>query len=204
LNHHSANRLVNSALAALLRLDGDAFARSARWLAPLVLKVHVSGINLTVVLEFVADEIRVVPAAEGDELAADIELAGPPAALLRLAANPDDESLLSNADVKLTGDAGKLQALRRWMRSLDLDWEEWLASHVGDIAAHQIGNMARSTHRWATQTGRDLSADVSDYLLAEAEIVPPKWVVHEWTVAVDRLRDDVARLEQRLRLLGQP
>lgn len=197
----SIHALGDRALASILRLDAEAGARASAWLSPLVLDVHVTTIDVHVTTVFSGDEIRIADAKEREQLTVDVELQGPPGALLRLALAPDDETLITTGEVRLHGDAAKLQALRRWLRSIDLDWEEWLATHFGDIVAHQMGNLVREVRRWAQHAHQDVTADISDYLVSEAEVAPPKWDVERWASAVDELRDDVARLEQRVERL---
>ena len=72
---------------------------------------------------------------------------------------------------------------------------------MGDVAAHQIGNVARTAFGFARRARDTLLQNVAEYLQEEGRDVPSRTEAEEFLQGVDRLRDDVDRLEARLKLL---
>ena len=108
-------------------------------------------------------------------------------------------------ELQISGDIDLGQDFQRILRALDIDWEERTAHVVGDVAAHQLGRVARGLRAWARQSGETLRQDVREYLQEESRLLARREVVDRFLAAVDTLRADADRLEQRLtRLMGRP
>ncbi|MBU6469301.1 MAG: SCP2 sterol-binding domain-containing protein [Gammaproteobacteria bacterium] len=106
--------------------------------------------------------------------------------------------------IELNGDAETGQIFSRLLKQADLDWEELLSRYVGDVAAHQIGNLARGLLRWGRDAGARLAQDLAEYLQYESGALPPRHEVEDFLDSVDRLRNDAERLAARVqRLAGQ-
>lgn len=105
--------------------------------------------------------------------------------------------------IEIAGDLELAQRFQRVLREIDVDWEEQLASVVGDIAAHRIGNAVRAARGWLRAAGDSLGRDAAEYLQEEQRALPHPQEVAQFLRDVDELRADVDRLEQRLRLLGR-
>lgn len=103
--------------------------------------------------------------------------------------------------VEIAGDLELAQRFQRVLREIDIDWEEQLASAVGDIAAHRIGNAVRAARGWLRAASDSLGRDAAEYLQEERRALPHPHEVAQFLRDVDVLRADVDRLEQRLRLL---
>ena len=106
-------------------------------------------------------------------------------------------------ELQISGDIELGQDFQRILRALDFDWEEHAAHIVGDVAAHQLGRVARELRAWARQSGETLRQDVREYLHEESRLLAKRESVDRFLSAVDTLRADTDRLEQRLtRLMG--
>ena len=106
-------------------------------------------------------------------------------------------------ELQISGDIEFGQDFQRILHALDIDWEEWTAYVVGDVAAHQLGRAARGLRAWARQSGETLRQDVREYLQEESRLLARRETVDYFLGAVDTLRADADRLEQRLtRLMG--
>ncbi|MGB9429150.1 MAG: SCP2 sterol-binding domain-containing protein [Gammaproteobacteria bacterium] len=106
--------------------------------------------------------------------------------------------------IELNGDAETAQIFSRLLKQADLDWEELLSRYVGDIAAHQIGNLARGLLRWGRDARDRLGQDLAEYLQYESAALPPRHEVESFLDGVDHLKSDVDRLTARLeRLAGK-
>ena len=106
--------------------------------------------------------------------------------------------------LELNGDAETGQVFSRLLKQAELDWEGLLSRYVGDIAAHQIGNLARGLLRWGRDAGTRLGQDLAEYLQYEVGALPARHEVEAFLDGVDRLRNDAERLAARFdRLIRQ-
>ena len=97
-----------------------------------------------------------------------------------------------------SGDAALLQTLDQVFREARWDIEAELAPLVGDIAAHRITTAGQSALRTLRHAGQALQTSSSEYVVEEIALLARKSDVARWSIAVDTLVDDVARLEARL------
>ena len=119
--------------------------------------------------------------------------------LVRLTAGTDPRGLAQ--EMSLSGDIDTGQDFLELFRRAHPDWEEELSRLVGDVAAHQIGNLARDTVRWGTSVGTTLAANVREFLQEESRDVPSTSEVRAFLDEVDVLSEDAARCEARLKKL---
>lgn len=88
------------------------------------------------------------------------------------------------------------------LRHLSWDVEEDLSRVVGDIAAHRIAASLRALTAWQKQAAQNLAENTTEYLRDETGLLPAPQEIGMFSSEVDRLRDDLARLEKRLQKLG--
>ncbi len=187
-------RLLN----ALLAHDEDTRGR-LRALAGRVFAIELRGPGRT---------IYVLPGAAGVALAAtpprppDVRLAGTPLALLALARRSPDRAPAGAQGVDIAGDLAAAQALQALAARIDIDWEELLARRIGDVAAHRLGRLARGLRAFVDESRTRLAEDTAAWLRDEAELTPDATTVEEFMAGVDAVRDDVERLEARVRRLA--
>lgn len=134
------------------------------------------------------------------EAAPDATLSGTPLSLMRLAGSMPEAALRSGA-VHIEGDAEVAQTFSELLAHARPDLEEELSHVIGDVAAHQVGRAARSALAFARHAADTLAQNLSEYLQEEGRDVPSRTEAEEFTAGVDRLRDDVDRLEARIALL---
>lgn len=185
----------------LVRLDPDSAAR----LAPLAGKaILLQSTSPAFALYLLPDDAGIIRVRERHDAAPDVVVRGTLGAFVRLArpGTAPDPALLRA--VAIEGDIEAGQRLLSVFSRLDIDWEEQAAQVLGDVAAHQLGNAVRALHRFGTQAVSTLVRDAGEYLQHERRITPPRAQVEAFLDAVDTLRADVDRLEQRmLRLRGR-
>jgi len=104
--------------------------------------------------------------------------------------------------IELNGDAETAQTFSRLLKQADLDWEELLSRYLGDVAAHQIGSLARGFMRWGKDAASRLGQDMAEYLVYESAMLPPRHEVESFLDEVDKLKSDVDRLAARLQRFG--
>lgn len=106
---------------------------------------------------------------------------------------------------RLDGAADFAEALGFVVRHLRWDVEEDLARAVGDIAAHRLMATAQGVAAWQQQAGRNLAENLTEYLTEEQPLIARRVDISSFAADIDCLRDDLARLEKRIRnLAGKP
>ena len=131
----------------------------------------------------------------------DATLSGTPLALLRVASARDVATLRSSG-IRIEGTAEIAQAFSELLGAARPDLEEELSRVIGDVAAHQVGNAARSLLAFGRRAADTLTQNVAEYLQEEGRDVPARTEAEEFYAGVDRVRDDVERLEARLSVLS--
>jgi ubiquinone biosynthesis protein UbiJ len=163
-----------------------------------VLSLHMTGLPLS--LFFRCDGERMtIDTADADPPAA--ALSGTPLAFLRLA-GPQPEAAIRGGSIHIQGDAEVAQAFSELLQAAKPDLEEELSRVIGDVAAHQVGNAARSALGFGRRAIDTLTQNVAEYLTEESRDLPTRIEADELFTAVDKLRDDVARLEARIARLA--
>jgi ubiquinone biosynthesis protein UbiJ len=166
----------------------------ARQLDGRVMSLTVDGTPIAIHFRAAGGRLAVSPRHDG---AADASLSGTPIALLALA-GPRAEGALRGGGVRIEGDAEVAQRFRDLLGHAQPDFEEELARVIGDVAARNLANLARGFLDFGRKAGRSLAGNVSEYLQEEGRDLPTRTEVEEFLVGVDRLRDDVERLDARL------
>ncbi len=189
---------LERAFELALRLDPEA-REGLKGLAGRQIEVIVEGTGLRFCLAPLARRMRVRPDCIGEP---DVRLRAGPATWARLSVADKAEDL--SPALVIEGDLDTGRRLHAWLRTLDLDWEEWLARAVGDIPAHQAGNLARAAADWLQAAGSSLEASLGEYLREESGLFPPRDEVERFVDEVDGLREAVDRLEARIRRLEKP
>jgi ubiquinone biosynthesis accessory factor UbiJ len=140
--------------------------------------------------------------ARDEGLPADAELSGGPLSLLALA-GPSPEAVLQRGDVTISGDAELAQKFRELAMLLRPDVEEELSRAIGDVPAHQIGRFARAAMGWTRRAAETTVQNAAEFFAHEKRDLVPRAEGDQYLKGVDRLREDVDRLEARLDLLAQ-
>ncbi|AMN48347.1 hypothetical protein ACG33_14830 [Steroidobacter denitrificans] len=170
-------------------------ARSlCRRLGTKTLALHIQGLPLS--LYFLVDGQRLQLTTDHGG-STDASLSGSPLSFLRLMGQAP-EGAVRTGSIQINGDAEVAQTFSELLRQARPDLEEELARYIGDVAAHQIGNAARSTLDFVQRSGRTLAQNVTEFLQEEGRDAPNRTEADELMTGVDRLRDDVDRLAARL------
>jgi ubiquinone biosynthesis protein UbiJ len=130
----------------------------------------------------------------------DVVISGTLLSLLQLAGSAN-EDLIRRGDLELTGDAHVATQLKKLLVLSRPDAEEELSRLVGDVAAHGIGDVVRGIGSWGRDARGIVRQNISEYLQEESRALPSRYEVERFRGRVELLRDDVARLEARIRRL---
>jgi ubiquinone biosynthesis protein UbiJ len=180
---------VQAAFNQLLAMDPEV-ARRFDALSGKSLAIELRGPDLTLFLEPDGDRLRVTDKIEAEPTAT---LSARPLDLARQLGSDD-----WTTDMELRGDVACAQQFHAIFRALEFDWEEQLSRLVGDVAAHQIGNLARGALSWGSQAAGSLSRATADYLQEESRNLPAPVEVERFIQGVDTLRSDCDRLAARV------
>jgi ubiquinone biosynthesis protein UbiJ len=164
-------------------------------LAGRVMAIRISDTALAIYLTAEDDQLLLSTEYEQDP---DVVVSGTMIALTRMA-GPAGEVGIRNGDVELSGDALVAQDFQSLLRYGRPDIEEELSGVVGDVAAHGIGSFIRNVGEWGREATETMHQNVGEYLQEESRTVPTRDEVAEFQGQVDKLRDDVARFEARLK-----
>jgi len=164
-------------------------------------RVEARGLAWVLIIESMNTSVKLTKGDDG-EPPADAEISG---TLLNLAAlaGSHPEEVIQRGDVNISGDAEIAQQFRELAMLLKPDVEEELSRIIGDTPAHQALRFVRM----ATGFGRRAAAtgvrNVAEYLAHERRDLVPRAEADDFYRGVERLREDLDRLEARTRLLGE-
>lgn len=162
------------------------------------LGVQVEGLRLHVVARIESQRIVLAQEAHGEP---DATVSGTPLTLLSMV-GPGARARLRSGAVTISGDADIAQSFQDLMRAAQPDFEEELSRLVGDVTAHQIGNVVRAAGGWSRKAAATLAANVSEYLQEESRDLVTRTELEEFLASVDELRELGDRLQARLGLLA--
>jgi ubiquinone biosynthesis protein UbiJ len=185
---------LETAINGALALDPPTLERLAR-LDGKVIAMELRGIGITLFLAPHGGGLRLMGHYDGDP---DTTLSGTPVAMLRMSTGEAGAGLFTG-EVTIHGDTELGQNFKRILDRLEIDWEEHLSHLTGDIVAHQLGNVVRGLTGWGRRAAETLGRDAAEYLQEEVQQVPHPYEVEGFVAQVDTLRDDVERMEARVR-----
>ena len=121
-----------------------------------------------------------------------------PALLPRLALHDE----LAHADIQSAGDAALLAEIFFLSRNLRWDAAEDLSRVTGDIAAERIVQAVQSKQQQLGASAVNLAHAAAEYWTEERPLLAKPQQINAFMQQVDTLRDDMARLEQRIKILS--
>ena len=151
----------------------------------------------TALAMYFAFQDTVVALTSDTEAEPDVVITG---SLLTLAsmARTGSERAIRTGELDLSGDAGTAKAFQDLLAYAKPDIEEELSTLIGDVAAHELGEVARGISNWAREARSTMGTNIREYLQEESRDLPSRYEVDRFAHQVDTLRDDVARLDARL------
>ena len=106
----------------------------------------------------------------------------------------------AHSEIVSTGDSALLSEIFYLSRHLRWDAAEDLSRLTGDIAAERITGFAKAAQQQVRDTALNLSQAMAEYWTEERPLLAKSVHVAAFVRQLDTLRDDVARLEQRINL----
>ena len=162
-------------------------------------RVEASGLGWVLVAEALSSSIRLTKDDAGGQ-PPDAEIKG---SLLNLAAlaGTHPEEVIQRGDVTIRGDAEIAQKFRELAMLLKPDVEEELSRLIGDTPAHQALRLVRLATGFGRRAAKTGVRNVAEYLAHERGDLVPRAEAEDFYRGVERLREDLDRLEARARLI---
>ena len=185
---------IETSLNAWLALDGETLDKFSDMQGKIIC-LHIRGLDLN--LYFLPDQknIAVMGNYEGEP---DTTITGSPMALIRLGISKNSGKTLSDSDASIEGDTHLGADFSHILGEVDIDWEELLSKHVGDVVAHHAGQVTSSSLEWLHESLEAMKLNTSEYLSEEAKLTPAEAEINYYLDQVDDLRMSVDRLEARI------
>lgn len=130
----------------------------------------------------------------------DLTLTGHATDFLQMLRSEHPDTKLFGKGIDVHGDTGLATQFSSVLRGFSIDWEAWLADYIGDTAAHPVASFFNQQSKALRQASQSLSDNTLEYLQEEIKLLPPRVEVEAFIDQIEQLRDDVDRLEARIKL----
>jgi len=117
-----------------------------------------------------------------------------PRLLPRLLAHEED----AYREIRISGDSAFAEEILHIGKNLHWDVEQDLSGVVGDIVAHRVVQAGDRLMHWHTETIRNLSQTLVEYLTEEQPLLAKPIDMQGLVQEINALRDDAAQLEERV------
>lgn len=193
------SQALQQALNAYLALDPESKQRVAK-LQGKAVTIELLKLDFRFHFTFTDKEILL---QLGGLSTADTIIKGTPLRLLHLVLTPEKRKQFFADDVSIEGNLELGQQVIELFDKIEIDWEELLAQCIGDVAAHQIGNISRKLFALGEEIRQSLMQDMNDYVHEEINLFPSKEQLKDFFADIDTSRMDADRLEARVKHLQQ-
>jgi len=197
--------LLSAALAAAERALNQAIAlaptshQELDALSGTLLGIEITSLDLTLYIDIVSGtEVQLMMHCER---ATDAFVRGSMEDFAALAASDDPAATLINGGIELEGRSTSLISLQQIISKMDVDWEAPLVEVLGDVAGHQLAQTLRRFFRWSEGARASLKRQLSEYLLEEGRLTPPKAELEFFYDSVQSLSIRVERAQQQVEKL---
>ena len=164
--------------------------------------IVVQGLSVRVLVESLGTSLQLKRDPANDPVAspADAEIAGSPVNLMALAgATP--EAVIQRGDVRISGDAELAERFQQLGKLLRPDAEEEMAVLFGDSVAHQMARAVKNLFGFGQRAGETTLRNTAEYFAHESRDLVPRAEADVFLNGVDRVREDMDRLEARFAAL---
>lgn len=164
-------------------------------------RIEARGLGWVLIAECLASSIRLTKGEDNDEPPA-AEISGSLMSLAALAgAHP--EEVIRRGDVTIRGDAEVAQKFRELAMLIRPDVEEELSRLIGDTPAHQALRLVKSVTGFGRRAAETGVRNMAEYLAHEKRDLVSGPEAEDFYRSVEKLREDLDRLEARTRLIEE-
>jgi len=189
---------LEESINKLLCLDEVALASFSQ-LHGKIICFELVGIPLT--LYFIPNQIGELQVFTELEAEANCTLKGSPIDLLAATDKETSTKQLFEERVVISGDTNLAHDFSKVLSALDIDWEEPLSKITGDTIAHLLGRKLRPAKRYHDKQSGFFQQNVAEYLVEEKQLLAHKFETEIFSKGVEKIRDDVDRIEARINRL---
>ena len=189
---------IETAIAKAVELSPGTQDRLQQ-LYPLDLEIHCTQPSLRMFVS--VEEDGVIQISNYRETKTTVKIEGAWRDFLRVATASDPAAALINGDVKISGDTAPLMQLQAIVGDLDIDWEAPIVDAVGPVIGHQLAEVIRAVIKGSGTTHRRMKRQLSEFILEEGRLSPPKPELDGLFTAIDDLVLRTDRIESRLKRL---
>jgi len=190
--------ILETAVNRYLALDPEMLDKLSKFDGK-VIKLEITGIDKNLYMFPGNKGIKIRTVYDGT---VDTVLRGTPIALFKMSLVPNAANLLLKGEVEISGDTRLGHQFKNLFSQMDIDWSEPLSDLLGDSLAYQVQQATKRIGRWGAQTARSVSMSISEYLQEESRDVVTETELRIFNDAVDRLRNDVDRLQAKIMSSG--
>ena len=187
-------RVINN----VLQLDEENY-KKLTGLDGKIIAIEISGFNITVYLNLTSQGVEIKSECD---VAVDVTIRASAMTFFTMWLTGGGEQSVSVGDMEITGDVDLAQQFQSILKTLEIDWEEYISKWTGDYPAHKLGNFFRDARKYVNESKEIIGMDISEYLRYEKELLPDQIEIDQFNSAVDVIRNDVERLRQRLKLFN--
>jgi ubiquinone biosynthesis accessory factor UbiJ len=164
-------------------------------------RIEAQGLGWRLDCESLGTSLKLTRAGHS-ERTPDAEISGSLIGLAALA-GPHPEEVIQRGDVSIRGDAELAQKFRELAMLLRPDVEEELSKIIGDTPAHQALRLVKAFTGFGRRAVNTGVRNVAEYLAHERGDLVPRAEAEDFYRGVERLREDLDRLDARARLIEQ-
>ncbi|MBK6598779.1 MAG: SCP2 sterol-binding domain-containing protein [Proteobacteria bacterium] len=124
-------------------------------------------------------------------------IAGTPLSLVALA-GAAATAVIQRGDVQIDGDAEVAEKFQQVLQLLRPDAEEELSRLIGDSPARQLLRLARGALAFGERATRTTVRNTAEFFAHESRDLVPKAEAEDLYSGIDRLREDLDRLDARI------
>lgn len=186
-------KLINATIRQALASD-ESMQQYLKPLANKVIAIHIIGIEKTYFCIFTNETVQIHDHHDG---AVNAKLTGGAFSLLAILLKKD----LSVSGVSIEGEIDTAQQAKNFAEKLDIDWEDLLASKIGDSPAYHIHKIGRHLKNYFVKQHREFQENLSDYLKDEKKLLVSTEQVEHLFHEIDECRFHVDRLKVRIQHL---
>ena len=157
--------------------------------------VEIEKTNWTITLSILDQRVRLADSAAAAD--ADICIRAGLFELLELL-RARSVAQLSGGEIQFRGSLRVAEQFSGMLRLARPQLEDELAGWIGGLPARVVSQAGGAALGWSAQASAAVARDTVDYLQCESRTLPLPHEVADFLIAVERLRDDVDRLEQRI------
>ena len=166
-----------------------------------VIAIELSDLAVQIYLCPEVDEVKILSTHEGS---AEVTLQGTLLAFSRMSMTDDSAESLFSGEITLIGDTALGQRFGEIIKEMAIDWEEMASRLMGDVLAHKLGGLLRGGIAWSRDNLNSGQQTLAEYLQEELRLLPVKAEVEPFLEGVHTLRNDLDRIEARIKRLQHP